>query len=66
METQTYSESVEVQWIEEGQNLGQVMGLLVNKVLAENGAKDYNTVLVRAKSRIKGKVLMEVRVSWRS
>jgi hypothetical protein len=64
-DVQTYSETVEVQWIAEDQNLGQLIGLLVNKVLAENGARDYNTVSVRAKSKIKGKVLCEVRVLWR-
>ena len=65
-EAATYSETVEIEWIDEDRNIGQAIGLIVNKVLADNGAKDYNVILVRAKAKIKNKVLCEVRVTWRS
>lgn len=57
-------ETTEVRWLDSTQDIGPVVGLLVDKMVKEEG-KEPHTIATRSTVTGIDKTLVEIRISWK-
>jgi hypothetical protein len=60
-------ESVEIDWIEaDDKDPGAVIGLLVQKALAQNPDRAWREIHTSCRARLAGRTLCEVKINWQN